>query len=102
MSCYIPRCIPSKKYLIRKFSNISESTASYIKNLNTHSAYVKFREVRKKLRMNGERMDGGLLAEELINYSERKNLYIQDIKDMIKANDFQRFDDIYTSKSLVN
>lgn len=91
-----------KKYLIRKFSNISESTASYIKNLNTHSAYIKFREVRKKLRMNGERMDGGLLAEELINYSERKNLYIQDIKDMIKANHFERFDDIYTSKSLIN
>ena len=91
-----------KKYLIRKFSNISESTASYIKNLNTHSAYIEFREVRKKLRMNGERMDGGLLAEELINYSERKNLYIQDIKDMIKANHFERFDDIYTSKSLIN
>ena len=91
-----------KKYLIRKFSNISESTASYIKNLNTHSAYIKFREVRKKLRMNGDRMDGGLLAEELINYSERKNLYIQDIKDMIKANNFERFDDIYTSKSLIN
>ena len=91
-----------KKYLIRKFSNISESTASYIKNLNTHSAYIKFREVRKKLRMNGERMDGDLLAEELINYSERKNLYIQDIKDMIKANHFERFDDIYTSKSLIN
>ena len=91
-----------KKYLIRKFSNISESTASYIKNLNTHSAYIKFREVRKKLRMNGERMDGGLLAEELINYSERKNLYIQDIKDMIKANHFERFDDIYNSKSLIN
>ena len=91
-----------KKYLIRKFSNISESTASYIKNLNTHSAYIEFREVRKKLRMNGERMDGGLLAEELINYSERKNLYIQDIKDMIKANHFERFDDIYNSKSLIN
>ena len=91
-----------KKYLVRKFSNISESTASYIKNLNTHSAYIKFREVRKKLRMNGERMDGNLLAEELINYSERKDLYIQDIKEMIKANDFGKFDDLYTSKSLVN
>lgn len=91
-----------KKYLVRKFSNISESTASYIKNLNTHSAYTKFREVRKKLRMNGERMDGNLLAEELINYSERKDLYIQDIKEMIKTNDFGKFDDLYTNKSLVN
>ena len=37
----------SKKFFIRKFENLSESTKSYFKNINTHLAYESLREERK-------------------------------------------------------
>ena len=84
----------SDKHLIRKFSNLSESVESYIKNINTHSAYEKFREHRKSLRMNGEKLIGHNLVENLSNYSEKKNLYINDVKKIIEDYEFEKFDNI--------
>ena len=93
----IPKERPEEEnFLIRKFQTISDSTASYIKNLNTHDAYKSFRENRKKIRMNGEKISGMSLVKYLVNYSERKEDYIKDIEQMIQDNDFQDFDNIYT------
>jgi len=84
-----------KNHLIRKFNDISQSVNSYIKNLNTHQAYKKFREFRKKMRMEGEVIDGSFLLETMVNYSERKEDYIKDVKEMIFKNNFQKFDKVY-------
>ncbi len=81
-----------KDFLIKRFSNLSESTMSYLKNLNTHRAYEKFRQKRKNLRMNGENLSGKVLLEFLQNYSERRENYISDLKKMIRSNNFARFD----------
>ena len=51
-----------KEFLIRKFSSLSDATRSYMKNLNTHRAYEKFRQERRKLRMNGETLSGKKLC----------------------------------------
>ena len=90
-----------KTFLVRKFETISESVESYFKNLNTHQAYEKFREARKEFRMNGEKLDGNLLVDTLIKYSERRDLYIKDIKTIMIENKFHEFDEIYNS-SLIN
>ena len=71
----------SKKFFIRKFENLSESTKSYFKNINTHLAYESLREERKKLRMNGETLSGLKLAGFLTSYSERKEDYVNDVKN---------------------
>ncbi len=84
-----------KTHLVRKFNNLSESVISYVKNLNTHNAYENFRELRKKLRMDGENLDGIILSETLINYSERKNAYTDEVKGIILKNNFQIFDKFY-------
>lgn len=84
-----------KKHLIRKFNNLSDSVISYIKNLNTHDAYNSFREQRKKLRMDGDILDGVILSETLTNYSERKDEYIKDVKEIIMKNNFKKFDKVY-------
>ncbi|MDC3090869.1 glucosaminidase domain-containing protein [Rickettsiales bacterium] len=98
----LPKDRPDEgKFLIRKFQTISDSTASYIKNLNTHNAYKDFRENRKKIRMNGEKISGISLVKYLINYSERKEDYISDVEKMIKDNDFNDFDAVY-STNLIN
>ncbi len=81
-----------KKFFIRKFSNLSESTRSYLKNLNTNLAYKEFREERKKLRMGGEILSGLKLSSFMTRYSERKDDYVNDLKKIIESNNFMKFD----------
>ena len=69
-----------KEFLVRKFSNLSDATRSYIKNLNTHPAYDKFRQERRNMRMSGELLSGKQLANYLTSYSERRGEYIKDQK----------------------
>ena len=84
-----------KKFFIKKFSNLSESTRSYFKNINTHRAYVDFREERKKLRMNGEKLSGVKLVKFLTSYSERRDEYVRDVENIIQSNNFMKFDNSY-------
>ncbi len=80
------------EFFIKKFSNLSESVRSYLKNINTHLAYTDFREERKKLRMSGENLSGYKLANFLKDYSERREFYIKDVKEIMSSNNFQKYD----------
>ena len=82
----------NQEFFIKKFSNLSESVRSYLKNINTHLAYADFREERKKLRMSGENLSGYKLVNFLKDYSERKEFYIKDVKEIMTSNNFQKFD----------
>ena len=84
------------QFFIKKFSNLSESVRSYLKNINTHLAYADFREERKKLRMSGESLSGYKLVNFLKDYSERKEFYIKDVKEIMTSNNFQKFDKGYS------
>ena len=85
----------NEKFFIKKFSNLSESTRSYFKNINTHRAYDDFREERKKLRMNGVKLSGVKLVKFLTSYSERRDEYVKDVEDIIQSNNFMKFDNSY-------
>ena len=85
----------NEKFFIRKFSNLSESTRSYFKNINTHRAYDDFREERKKLRMNGVKLSGVKLVKFLTSYSERRDEYVKDVENIIQSNNFMKFDNSY-------
>ena len=85
----------NKKFFIKKFSNLSESTRSYFKNINTHRAYGDFREERKKLRMNGVKLSGVKLVKFLTSYSERRDEYVKDVENIIQSNNFMKFDNSY-------
>ena len=80
------------EFFIKKFSNLSESVRSYLKNINTHLAYADFREERKKLRMSGENLSGYKLVNFLKDYSERRESYIRDLKEIMNSNNFQKYD----------
>ena len=82
----------NKKFFVKKFSNLSDSVRSYLKNINTHNAYETFRQERRKLRMNGESLSGNILADFLKNYSERNQAYVNDLKLLIESNNFMKFD----------
>lgn len=84
-----------KKFLIKKYNNLSDSVASYIKNLNTHNAYEDLRQTRKKLRMDGKNISSKALVSSLKSYSERGEDYIIDLKRILEENNFYKFDKIY-------
>ena len=85
----------NEKFFIKRFSNLSESTRSYFKNINTHRAYDDFREERKKLRMNGVKLSGVKLVKFLTSYSERRDEYVKDVENIIQSNNFMKFDNSY-------
>jgi len=80
------------EFFIKKFPSLSESVRSYLKNINTHLAYADFREERKKLRMSGENLSGYKLVNFLKDYSERRESYVKDVKEIISSNNFQKYD----------
>ena len=81
-----------KKVFCQEILSLSDSVRSYLKNINTHNAYEDFRQERRKLRMNGEYLLGNVLANYLINYSERNKEYVKDLKLLIETNNFMKFD----------
>ena len=81
-----------RNFFVKRFSTLSESVRSYLKNINTHQAYEGFRQERGKLRMNGENLSGNILANFLKNYSERNQAYVDDLKHLIETNNFMKFD----------
>ena len=80
-----------KKHLIKFFSSIDKSVESYFKNINTHRAYKKFREVRNNLREKQNFLDVTLLINELQVYAEDAK-YVETIRLIIEKNKLQNYD----------
>ncbi len=82
-----------KKYGLARYPTIAQSVDSYIKNLNTFSAYGDFRQIRSELREKGEKLDSQRLAQGLLRYSTRGAEYVEDIRLIIRQNNLARYDD---------
>ena len=78
-----------KKHLIRHFSSLDKSVESYFKNINTHYAYEKFRNIRNS--MHEDNLDIKLLTKALDVYAEDKS-YVDTINSIIDSNEFTQFD----------
>ena len=78
-------------YEVRRFNTLYDSIRSYLRNLNTHSAYTDFRQLRTDARKRGETPNGISLAEGLTQYSTRREAYILDLQNLIRQNNLQRF-----------
>jgi Bax protein len=83
---------PGQSFRIRSFQSLGESVASYMKNLNTHRAYRKFRERRAALRRNRKAIRGAVLVEALGAYSERGEDYVRAVRRLIESNGLARLD----------
>lgn len=78
-------------YEVRRFDTLYDSIRSYLRNLNTHSAYADFRQLRAEARRRGETPNGVNLAEGLLQYSTRREAYVLDLQNLIRQNNLQRF-----------
>ncbi len=89
--CYKKGCglVPKERtkgarHEVRKFSSVSDSTRSYMHNLNSHRNYSNLRQLRQDLRAGGRAIEGSELVDGLLLYSERRQQYVDEIRSMIK------------------
>jgi Bax protein len=82
-------------YKIAAFETPLDSVRAHSLNLNSHPAYETFREVRAKLRRNGERVSGAALAPTLSKYSERGEDYVKTLNAIMRVNRLNDADDAY-------
>ncbi len=77
---------PGQEWEVEVFASPDESVASYLRNINTHKAYLALRTLRAKMRKKGKAPDAMTLATAMQAYSERGRAYVEDIRAMIRAN----------------
>ncbi len=71
---------------IREYDSILESVRAYVLNINRLPAYQELRRIRSHT------LDPMQIAEGLTRYSERKEFYINDVKQIITLNKLQDYD----------
>ncbi len=81
-----------KSHKIRKFGQLADSVAAYMRNLNVHSAYGRLRDIRARGRAAGARTGGMTLAGTLERYSERGAEYVADVRGIISTNGLAALD----------
>jgi uncharacterized FlgJ-related protein len=82
-------------YRIAAFDSTGQAAYSYALNLNTERAYRDLRMKRAALRQQNLRISGSVLAETLLNYSERGQAYVDELKALIRENQLDEVDDAY-------
>lgn len=86
-------------YQIKKFTSVSLSIASYMNNLNSHTAYQEMWEARAREFREKQYVTGIDLIGHLTSYSERKDAYVKSIQSIIQYNNLQPLDFVPFSKS---
>jgi Bax protein len=91
--CFEPGCgvVPARRpagktYEVEAFDGVGGSVRSYIHNLNSHPAYAKLREIRARLRAEGQMPNGYAMAAGLVNYAAIGEQYVSHIRSVIEAN----------------
>ena len=83
---------PGSKHEVKKFDSVEDAIEEYLHNLNTNNAYNYLREVRKNLRQDNQVLSGNKLAEGLLNYSEMREKYIEEVRAVIRINKLSKHD----------
>jgi Bax protein len=78
-----------------------DSVRSYMMNLNTHRAYTGLRRKRAELREQGKAVNGQVLAQTLLSYSERGLEYVESLQGMMRFNQLDAADDARLSQGPV-
>jgi len=80
---------------IRAFSSVKGAIAAYVRNLNTHPAYERFR-LQRALGASGYD-----LTATLDKYSERGEKYVQTLRSIMQANHLTALDQAHLSKEVL-
>ena len=80
------------RYRVRSFDRVIDGVRAYLHNLNTHYAYARFRRVRARMRQEDGTLDSYGLAGTLLKYSERREAYLETIREIMQVNGLTVFD----------
>mgnify|MGYP001965106797 FL=1 len=84
----------NSKHKVMKFKVLKASVRAYQRNLNTHSSYKNFRQLRAQLRDDDQKLDSLILADQLNNYAETGKEYTKILKQIIQQNSLKDFDEV--------
>lgn len=91
--CYSKGCglVPSGRveggrHEVAQFDSVNASVKSYMRNINTHGAYLDLRLLREQKRLNNADIRARDLITGLSSYSERGEDYIDELRAMIRIN----------------
>ena len=91
--CYEPGCglVPARRnsgarHEVAAFDSPQQSIERYLHNLNTHPPYRPFRERRARLREQQRPLRAAELVDGLLQYSERREAYVEEIETVLRAN----------------
>ena len=91
--CYSKGCglIPTGRdedgrHEVAQFDSVNASVKSYMRNINTHGAYLDLRLLREQKRLDNEDILARDLITGLSSYSERGEEYIDELRAMIRIN----------------
>ncbi len=95
--CYSKGCglVPESraagaKFEVRRFDSPEASVASYMNNINSHPEYEGFRAYRAAQRAADKPVYGIQAAEQLTQYSERRQAYVDELQSLIHFNKLDR------------
>lgn len=74
------------KHEVAAFTNVELSVRSYMRNLNSHPAYKKLRDIRSQRRREGKEPKASELAVGLSKYAGIGNEYVRILRSMLKKN----------------
>jgi Bax protein len=80
------------RYKIKAFETLLDAIRAYMHNLNSHRAYLEFRELRSALRRQNKVLSGVVLAGTLAKYSERGDAYVSTIRSLMISERLSPFD----------
>jgi Bax protein len=71
---------------VTRFDSLEHAVTAYMLNLNRHHAYEAMRMIRAQNRAAGIPVLAEDLVQGLLNYSERREAYLQELLDMLRVN----------------
>ncbi|MDV6315095.1 glucosaminidase domain-containing protein [Idiomarina sp. HP20-50] len=74
------------RHEVAQFDSVNASVKSYIRNINTHGAYLDLRLLREQKRLDNADIRARDLITGLSSYSERGQEYIDELRAMIRIN----------------
>jgi len=71
-------------YYLKSYPNLYAGIQDYMRTINTFPSYKKFRVLRANMRLKGQKPDAEQLAYGLIRWSERRELYTEKLRMVIR------------------
>lgn len=87
------------RHRVRAFDYLIDSIRVYMLNLNRNPVYTDLRLRRASLKAEERPITGQALAPTLIQYSERREAYVHDVKQVIRGNNLEDFDHLNLAPS---